>query len=68
MPNLLQKATHTAEENWVPLSDVSVWVPDSHAKIFSSFASTSWTYLNLKFDSPLHDAAGSKIKKKLGEF
>jgi hypothetical protein len=39
------------------LSDVPTWVPDSHPEIFSSFASTSWSYLNLKFDSPLHHAA-----------
>ncbi len=31
-------------------------------KIFSSFASTSWSCLNLKFDSPLHDSVGSQTK------
>jgi hypothetical protein len=37
-------------------SQVPTWVADSHLKIFSSFASTSSSYLNLKFDSPLHHA------------
>ncbi len=27
-------------------SEVPIWVPDSHPKIFSSFASSSWSYLN----------------------
>jgi hypothetical protein len=39
------------------LSEVPTWAPDSHPKTFSSIASTSWSYLNLKFDSPLHHAA-----------
>jgi hypothetical protein len=43
-------------------SDLPTWVPDSHPKIFSSFNSSSWSYLNLKFDSPLHHAAGSQKK------
>jgi hypothetical protein len=44
------------------LSEVSTWVPDSHSKIFSSFASSSWSYLNLKFNSPLYHAARSRTK------
>jgi hypothetical protein len=50
-------------------SEVSTWVPNSHPKIFSSFASSSWSYLNLKFDFLLHQAVGeSKKDRELGEF
>ncbi len=42
-------------------SEEPTFTSDSHPKIFSSFISTSWTYLNLKFDPPLHNAAGRVI-------
>jgi hypothetical protein len=47
---------------WFFSSEVPTWASDSHPKIFSSFASASWSYLNLKFDFPLHHGAGSKKK------
>jgi hypothetical protein len=42
--------------------------PDSYHKIFSYFASHSWSHLNSKFDSLPHDAVGSLKNCKLREF
>jgi hypothetical protein len=36
--------------------------PDSYPKFFSNLVSNSQSYSNLKFDSPLHYAAGSQKK------
>jgi hypothetical protein len=43
-------------------SKVSILGPDSYPKFFSNMVSNSQSYSNLKFDSPLHYAAGSQKK------
>jgi hypothetical protein len=43
-------------------SKVSILGPDSYPKFCSNLVSISQSYLNLKFDSPLHYAAGSQKK------
>ncbi len=43
-------------------SKVSILGPDSYSKFFSNLVSNSQSYSNLKFDSTLHDAAGSQKK------
>jgi hypothetical protein len=43
-------------------SKVSILGPDSYPNFLSIFFSNLQSYSNLKFDSPLHHAAGSEIK------
>jgi hypothetical protein len=45
---------------------VSILGPESYPKFFSNLVSNSQSYLNLKFDSPLHYAAGSQKKIVVG--
>ncbi len=43
-------------------SKVYILGPDSYTKLFSNLVSNLQSYSNLKFDSPLHHAAGSQKK------
>ncbi len=43
-------------------SKVSILGPDSYPNFFSNLVSNSQNYSNLKFDSPLHNAAWSQKK------
>ncbi len=47
---------------WFFSSKVSILGPDSYPKLFSNVVSNSQSYSNLKFDSPLHHAAGRQKK------